>query len=157
MEGGVYMNNIFDEQGHLSKDTFQTLKSGTLSELEMLSLVTHIGDCEYCADAYANVFDSDELIEVPSGFEEEIKSKLQPRIVKNKQLVFYSLRVAVAACITLAIIFSGVLNLITNVNAKALQIKPSDFSIVNSINTNLKGFSEKILNLEVQENEKKKK
>jgi hypothetical protein len=157
MEGGIHVSKLFDEKGHLSKVSLLALKSGTLAETELISAAVHIGECEGCANAFANIFDTDELTEVPSGFVEEVKNKLQTKKINDKQLIFYSFRVAVAACITLAIVFSGALNFITNIDVKAAEIKPSEFKVVNSINSSLRDFSQKILNMEVLENEEKKK
>lgn len=156
------MSKLFDEKGHLSKVTLQALKAGTLGETELISAAEHIGDCEVCSNTFADIFDTDELSEVPSGFVEEVKNKLLTKKRNDKQLIFYSFRVAVAACITLAVIFSGALNFITNMDVKDSEFKPSEiksseFKIVNSINNSLQDFSQKILNMEVLENEKKKK
>jgi hypothetical protein len=157
MEGGIHMNKLFDEKGHISKGSLLALKTGTLAETELISAAVHIGKCEGCANALANIFDTDELLEIPSGFVEEVTNKLQTKKRNDKQLIFYSFRVAVAACITLAIVFSGALNFITNIDVKAAEIKPSEFKVVNSINSSLRDFSQKILNMEVLENEEKKK
>lgn len=151
------MSGLFDDKGHLSIETLQAIKTGTISEIEMIHSVTHIGECESCANCYADIFGENELFEAPGGLEEEVRNKLKPKHVKDRQFIYYSLRVAVAACIALMIVFSGILDVITSIDARALKTRTSDFSIVNSINSNLKGFSDKILNMEVLKNEKKKK
>lgn len=151
------MSSIFDKHGHLSQSALQALKTGTLSEDELQQAAAHLADCESCANAFAGCFDTDELAEVPSGFADEVESKLYRKKKDNIQFIFYSIRVAAAACITLAIVFSGALNFIAGMDNKAAEIKPPDLNFVYSINTGLQDFSQKLLNMEVFRNEKEKK
>lgn len=151
------MSNIFDDKGHASQLALLALKTGTISETELMLLVEHIAECESCASVYADSFIVDELTKVPSGFAEEIDSKLCSKKEKNKQLAAYSFKVAIAVCATLVIIFSGVLNYATKINGDAVNLKSPDLTFVNTVNTELQDFSQKILNMEVIKNEKEKK
>lgn len=156
MEGGVYVSNIlFDENGHLTEILLKALKSGLLKDNDLISVSEHICNCEACANTFAESFNSNELSEAPLGFEEEIIGKIKKKRENDTQLVFYSLRVAIAACIALFFVFSNTLNFVVNTNARS--INPPNLSIVNSINSDLNNFSQKIISMEVFNNEKEKK
>lgn len=151
------MSHLFDKDSHLTNDSLQALKASSLSEVELISAVSHLVDCEKCANTYADSFSVNELLEVPSNFAERIE---ESRLLKNKvdkQLVFYSLRVAIAVCAALVIVFSGSLNFIISVNTRIANFKPPDLNFVNPINVGLQDFSQKLLSMEVFQNEKEKK
>ncbi|MCJ7689351.1 MAG: hypothetical protein MUO60_08530 [Clostridiaceae bacterium] len=157
MEGGLRLSTLFKENGHLTKISLNMLKEGSLSEIELILISEHISNCAECADALANSFDDNELACVPSGFEQEILSKIEKKKEKTTQFVFYSLRVAIAASIALVFVFSNQLNFIANTKTDTLNVNPISLSSINTINESLNDFSEKIINLEVFNNEKRKK
>jgi len=148
---------LFEESGHLTKISLKSLKDGYLSDSELILLSEHIFICEGCADALANSFNDNELAEAPLGFQQEILSKIKNKKEKNTQFVFYSLRVAIAASIALMFVFSNGLNFLANTKTKTLNVSPMSLSAINTINENLNNFSQKIINLEVFNNEKGKK
>lgn len=151
------MSNIFNKNGHLSKWALTALKSGILSEVELLRAISHIADCESCANIYADSFSPDELTEVPPDFTDEVKRNLHSDKKQSEEFVFYSLKVITAVCLSLVIVFSGVLNYATTANSIAEYTKPPDLSFANSINISLQNFSKKILKMEVLQYEKEKK
>lgn len=158
MEGGVYVSDtLFKENGHLTKISLKGLKEGYLSDNELILISEHICHCEGCADALANSFDDIELVEAPLGFEAEILSKIKKKKENNNQFIFYSLRVAMAASIALMFVFSSTLNFVANTEAKTLNVSPLSLSTVNTINRSLNDFSQKLVNMEVFNNEKGKK
>jgi hypothetical protein len=157
MEGGVHLSTLFKENGHITKISLNMLKEGSLSEVELILISEHISDCENCADALANSFSDNELACAPSSFEEEILSKIRIKKEKTNQFIFYSLRVAMAASIALVFVFSSQLNLIANTKESKLNVNPISLSSVNTINESLNEFSQKIINMEVFSNEKRKK
>jgi hypothetical protein len=108
-----------------------------------------------CAGAFADSFTDDEIAEAPLGFQEKIQIKIKGKKQSNIQFSFYCVKVAVAASIALMIVFSNGLNSLAN--AKTNYVKPLNLSIANSVNANLNTFSEKIINLEVFNNDKEKK
>jgi hypothetical protein len=128
-----------------------------LSNSELLSATSHIADCLSCAKDFADSFASCELKKVPHGFAKEIESKLPCKTRKNKQLLFYSFRVGFAVCASLLLIFSGSLSFYANADNYAEIIKPPKLSFIQSVNTGLKDFSQKILVMEVLPNETKEK
>ncbi|MFT5871559.1 MAG: hypothetical protein ACI8WT_000479 [Clostridium sp.] len=158
MEGGVYVSStLFEENGHLTKISIKGLKEGSLSDNELVLLSEHICNCIECADTLASSFDNNELAGVPSGFDEEILWKIKKKKESNTQFMFYSLRVAMAASIALLFVFSNSLNFLANTKIKALNVNPMSISSINTINESLNDFSQKIITLEVFNNEKGKK
>lgn len=158
MEGGVYViNTLFKENGHLTKTSLTGLKEGSLSDNELILISEHICNCEGCANALADSFNDNELIEAPLDFEQEVLSKIKKKKENKTQFVFYSLRVAMAASIALMFVFSNALNFIANTKNKTLDVTPMSLSTINTINRSLNDFSQKLINMEVFSNEKRKK
>lgn len=158
MEGGVYVNNtLFEEDGHVTKKSLKDLKEGYLSDDELVLISEHMCICASCADSLANSFCEDELAIAPLGFREEILSKIDKKKEKNTQFLFYSLRVVMAASIALIFVFSNALNFIQDTKIKPLNIAPMSLNSTNTINKSLNDFSQKIIRLEVFNNENEKK
>ena len=150
-------STLFKENGHLTKISLKGLKEGSLSDDELVLLSEHICQCEGCADALADSFNNNELVDAPLGFEQEILSKIKKKKESNTQFVFYSLRVAMAASIALMFVFSSPLNFVANTKIETLNVNPMSLSTMNTINESLNDFSQKIINMEVFNNEKGKK
>jgi hypothetical protein len=158
MEGGVYVSStLFEESGHLTKISLKSFKEGCLSDNELVLISEHICKCSSCADALANSFSENELVLAPLGFQQEVLGKIDKRKENNTQFLFYSLRVAVAASIALVFVFSNALNFIANTTVEPLNIAPMSLSTTNTINKSLNDFSQKIIHLEVFNNENEKK
>lgn len=157
MEGGLHLSRLFKENGHITKISLDMLKEGSLSEVELILISEHISSCVDCADALADSFADNELASAPSSFEQEILSKIKIKKDKTNQFIFYSLRVTIAASIALVFVFSNQLNFIANTKTKTLNVSPINLSSVNTINERLNDFSQKIINMEVFNNEKRKK
>ncbi|MCB2291126.1 hypothetical protein LGK97_15450 [Clostridium sp. CS001] len=150
-------STLFEEDGHLTKISLKALKEGYLSDDELVLISEHMCMCARCADSLADSFCEDELAIAPLGFHEEILSKIERKKEKNTQFLFYSLRVAMAASIALIFVFSNALNLIANTKIEPLNIAPMSLNTTNTINKSLNDFSQKIIHLEVFNNENEKK
>lgn len=158
MEGGVYVNGaLFKENGHLTNLSIKALKEGSLNKNDLVLISEHICTCEDCAEVLSNCFNDNELADTPLGFQQETLSKIDKKKENNAQFVFYSLRVAIAASIALVFVFSNALNFIANAKVEPLNIAPMSLSTTNTINKSLNDFSQKIIHLEVFNNEKEKK
>lgn len=154
MEGGSYMKStLFDEKGHLSIETIEKLKVGSLNDDEMILVSEHLCDCESCANCLANSFEDNELVDVPSGFEDEVQSKIESKKQVKREFMLYSFKIGVAVCIALMFVFSNVFNIVTNSQIKKYT-NISKINVANSINTKLTNFSEKVVNMEVFKHEK---
>lgn len=158
MEGGVYVSfTLFNENGHLTKTLLQRFKEGSLSDNELVLMSEHICMCETCAEVLADSFNDNELADAPLGFEQDVISKMKNKKESNTQFIFYSLRVITAASIALIFVFSNSLNFIANTKIKPLDVNPISLSSINTISVNINKFSQKIINMEVFNNEKGKK
>lgn len=154
MEGGSYMKStLFDEKGHLSIETIEKLKVGSLNDDEMILVSEHLCYCESCANCLANSFEDNELVDAPSGFEDEVQSKIESKKQVKREFMLYSFKIGVAVCIALMFVFSNVFNIVTNSQIKKYT-NISKINVANSINTKLTNFSEKVVNMEVFKHEK---
>jgi hypothetical protein len=155
MEGGVYVNeDLFNKKEHLSEETLDNLKLGTLKDEEMMLALDHIGECEKCASVLADSFEENELVDAPFGFQEKIQIKIKGERVSNLNFSFYCFKVVAAASVALMLLFSNGLSFFASTGKN--YVKSPDLSIVSSINENLSTFSEKIIKLEVFNNDKEK-
>ncbi|MFV3013377.1 hypothetical protein ACLD43_16125 [Clostridium botulinum] len=146
---------LFNKEGHLTDDTVKLLKLGTLKDEELISILEHISDCQKCASVFADSFQDDELVEAPLGFEEKVQIEIKNKKKSNIGFSLYCVRVAVAASIALIMVFSNGLSFIAN--TKTNYVKPLDLSFINSFNSELNTFFEKIIKMEVFNNDKEKK
>lgn len=142
-------DELFGADGHLMKHTIENLNKGCLNNEDTVLALNHIGVCEKCADDFANSFDADKFEEVPLGFEEEVIKKINKKEEGNMQFIFYAFKVGVAACIALAITFSNVFGFVADKQVKIAQINPPKLNVVNSINTGISNFAEKLIKMEV--------
>ena len=127
---------------HLTTEKIAALKGGALSRQETILTLEHIGECGQCADAFAGSYGKSELLELPQGFRSDIFSAIGR---EKRELFRYGFKVSIAACITLFLLFSGTFSYSMNVSK---NIYP-DFSGVNEITENLKGFSDKLIHFEI--------
>lgn len=142
-------DELFGVDEHLTKYAIKNLREGCLNDEDTVLALEHIGVCEKCANDFANSFDEDELEVVPLGFEEEVVRKINKKEEDNMQFIFYAFKIGVAACIALAITFSNILGFVANKQVKVAQINPPKLSAVDSINTGISNFSEKLIKMEV--------
>lgn len=144
---------------HLTPDKITALKEGSLSKAETISALEHIGECEQCADIFAESYNNTELLNLSSNFKDSVfsaidKEKNNSVIKKEKnrnrkrEFCFYSVKVSIAACITLALLFSGTFNHGMNMS-RTVQ---ADLSGVNVITENLRGFSDRLIDFETTKN-----
>jgi hypothetical protein len=141
---------------HLTPDRVRALKDGTLSREETIIALEHIGECDQCADAFAGNYSDQELLELSATFKSTVFSAIEREkrnITKEKakagngkrELLRYSFRVSVAACITLFLLFSGTMNYGINFSRSI----HTDLSKVNVITEDLRGFSDKLIDFGV--------
>lgn len=151
------MSGLVDKSGHLSEYALAALKEGTLNKAEILAASEHMSGCRLCAGKFAGSFGENELLEVPSGFKDDIAARLRPAKEEKRQFLFYSLRVAIAACAALIIVFSGTLSFIADMDSKIKGSQTGGLYLADTLNAGFQNFSQKILDLEVLVNENEKK
>ncbi len=141
---------------HLTPDRIKALKDGLLSRDEAIAALEHLGECEQCADAFAESYSSQELLGLPPGFKSAVFSAIRKEQRKfgkertetadrKRELFRYSFRVSIAACITLLLLFSGTVNYGINFS----RTIDTNLSGVNVITENLRGFSDKLIDFKV--------
>ena len=152
VEGGIWMKNM----EHLPPDKMNALKFGLLSGAETISALEHIGECEQCAEAFAESYSGRDLLELSPGFKQAVFSTIdkkergvgikEAKAADGKRELFrYSFRVSIAACITLLLFFSGTMDYGINLS-RSIR---ADLTEVNVITENLRGFSDKLIHFEV--------
>jgi len=142
--------NIAD---HLSDAELTALKEGRIDEKEALSMSSHISCCSLCAERLVSCFSENELMEVPAGFNESTLALLKPEKENKRQMLFYSIKVAIAVCAALVFIFSGALNYIEKLDEKVRDYGAKGQHVANVVNESFKNFTDKILELEDYVNE----
>jgi len=140
---------LFGGDGHLTSAALEALHNGNLCDDPLILALEHSGGCEACADALASSFDDTELIQVPTGFEEELQNRLRTNKKSSHAFAFYVLKVAIAAVIALIITYSSAFGVIVKNQDKTTQIKAPSFSFVNAISEQLSIFSQNVVNMEV--------
>jgi hypothetical protein len=157
MEGGASVSSNLNKNCHLYADKITLLRDGKLNIEDKVSVLEHIGSCEECALTFSNSFTKNSLVEVPAGFQQttinKLKSipKLEPHNHKNRFLTGYTLRVGLAMCASLILVFSGAFNLAANL--KRETIPTPNLSFMNTVTQDFKSFTDKIINMEVIKND----
>lgn len=142
------MKNLIDPSGHVTQTALRDLAAGSLDPEELDEVAEHIAGCEFCALALVEVIKANQPVLVPAGFEEEVLKRI-PRPGGNRAELFrFSFRVALAACIALFFVFSSAMNMLAGSRNPFEKIKAPGFSAVETINTNLRDFSQRILEME---------
>ena len=100
-------------------------------------MLEHLSNCEACASRFAG------SMPPPAGFAEAVLSKVKAAKKAKKQFYFYTARVAVAACLALALLFT-------------VRIPDSNLigRKITNVSSELQTVSEKIINWRFWNNEK---
>lgn len=149
-----------EEKKHISEKTFEALIKHQLSKEETVSVLEHISSCTYCAEVYAKIIENDYSLTPSPDFKEIIMKKskrfrLPKKYSQRAELWFYSLRVGIAMSFTLLIIYSNMFQVFSQAGKKNDFI--FDHSFFTTINNNINNFTTKLINLEVNNDENKKK
>lgn len=132
---------------HLSDETLKALQQNRLSIDEKLDVLSHISTCEDCAARFSARFQ--ELIPPPPDLEQGILNKIHQTQKSSPSLFLYSLRVTIAACIAITLLFSG---MFTKWN---FEIRPPDGQKLNQLSGEMRNFTNKIINWEVYKYDQK--
>lgn len=105
----------------LNQDQIERFKAGRLDQDELKIFMLHVAECEACSALLAESYETAELVSPPSGIEEEILRKLNRN--PRKEFWQYSIRVSVAVCASLFILFTGMFqNFNSNLDKTAHKI-----------------------------------
>lgn len=143
------MKNPIDRRGHVAKAVLTDFTAGLLTHDELMKATEHIAGCKQCALALAQAIETKQAALVPVGFDEEVLCRIRRLKEKKTEFLRFSFRVALAACVALFLIFSNTLNTLAGSDNYLKKIESFDFSVVESINTHLHCFSQRLLYMEV--------
>lgn len=145
------------ENTHITKEEWMKFAQGAMSADEEERLYTHVGNCTYCAEQFANIVEVDFFAEPPKYLYEEIlerskKADVQAAVTvkktsKRMKLLFYSLKVgfAVAASIFL-------LTMTTAVQQSSMEMpkeppKKTEMSLTEKINRGSSRITSQLQNI----------
>lgn len=135
---------------HPEDHMLKALQAGTLSQEEQIALLTHIAGCEACAARLCELIPH--TLDTPPGFEKKVISRWHAQQKsRHLSLFLYSLRVGIAACIALVLLYSGVFERFH------VELRPPDMGKANSITAEMNRMTEKIINWEVSQDDQKTK
>ena len=98
------------ENKHINKELLRKYHTNQLSPTETNAILTHISECTYCADLFAESFlEHDRIISAPKNLKESILVEVSKKKHDStkRQLFFYSMRVCTAMCGALFLLFSS--------------------------------------------------
>ncbi len=154
------MRKLFSS-GHLTPESTALFVSGGAHAEERRALSEHIGECDQCAELLSDALASDtaQLPGPPASFAEDtlyalrqLESQNTPAQLK-KQYLFYCLRVGLAVCASLAVVFSGVFDHLS-AGMPALSEVTGSIAFTQQLSDDMKDFSDKLINLEVLPHDK---
>lgn len=143
------MENPVDQSDHITQTALLDFAAGRLKHDKLMAAAEHIAGCKQCAAGLAEAAEAKRAAVVPAGFDEQVLSRISRARKKKTELLYFSFRVALAACVALFFIFSSALDTLAGPRDSFVKINAPDFSAVESINTHLQHFSQQILNMEV--------
>lgn len=121
------LDRLYFWNGHLTPEAFAALEAGVLSDEDRELILAHLETCADCMNDYIATLTDDALIEPPEGLEERIMCAVraeQPQDSpqkKRKVLAIQFMKLAVAVCLTMVLLFSGVFDFIGNTSKNLAQ------------------------------------
>ena len=103
------MEEYFDEDGHLTDHALRSLIAGEENELRRLEIAEHLSFCDSCIERYALMLEETTLIEPVKSVAENVIAQIKKRAAR---LLFNKYgTMAVAACFTMTLWFTGIFNM----------------------------------------------
>ena len=128
---------------HYSSEDFSRFREGKMSEDEQLIFMTHIGNCTYCAQSFADAMEQD-LAPVPPDFKRDLMtetSRIRKRKTSAKQTFYrYCFQVSFSMCAAIALNFSR--NHLDLSLFAVAKIPKKNFSITAYVNDKLENFTD---------------
>ncbi len=103
-------NKCFEHNTHISNYGFNSLISGTASEMQRLEMAEHLSFCDECTDKYVEMLTNDKLMNTKVSVKKNVMQRIHGKIYKaliNKYTIYAS-----AACIAFMMWTSGILSYI---------------------------------------------
>lgn len=149
--------NLIGPGGHLTPAAFRRLAESGADGGERLRAAEHMAGCPACALAFSEYLGNRELAPVPPGFGEEVRGRIRAKKAGRVTFAFYSLRVALAACAALVFVFSGAFRYAADMPGRVGCVRAPDLRFVSAFDTQLRDFSQRVLDWEVFTYAKKEK
>jgi predicted anti-sigma-YlaC factor YlaD len=103
------MIEYFDNEGHLTDEALQRLIDGEDDELRRLEIAEHLSFCDKCIERYTLMLEETTLVEPIQSVADNVIAKIKK---KAARLLFNRYgAMAVAACFTMTLWFTGVFNM----------------------------------------------
>ena len=116
--------NLFDTEGHLTKEGLYALKDGTLDDLGALEAAEHLSFCDYCLLRYTALIDAE-----PACLQEPMRD-LIPQVQNLMRLRRFSIMtnryVSAAAAVVLAFMLWGFASLGHNQQMANRTVQPRE-------------------------------
>lgn len=100
--------------GHVTEEWLKNWMDGQLNESEEQEFFRHLGNCDYCAEQFADWLEQD-MVEPPAYLQEEILERTRRPYIqtarnvyvfsKRMRLILYSLKVGLAVATSLFLLF----------------------------------------------------
>lgn len=103
------MIEYFDNDGHLTDEALQRLIDGEDNELRRLEIAEHLSFCDRCIERYTLMLEETTLVEPIQSVVDSVIAQIKK---KAARLLFNRYgAMAVAACFTMTLWFTGVFNM----------------------------------------------
>ncbi|MEA5082883.1 MAG: hypothetical protein VB018_01880 [Lachnospiraceae bacterium] len=103
------MIEYFDNDGHLTDEALQRLIDGEDDELRRLEIAEHLSFCDRCIERYTLMLEETTLVEPIQSVADSVIARIKKRAAR---LLFNRYgAMAVAACFTMTLWFTGVFNM----------------------------------------------
>lgn len=142
---------------HLTQEWIEALKEGLLPKAEAVSTLEHIGECEACAELFAESYGRTELLSLSPDFKTSVFLAIEKERISisvrektnrspRRELCTYGFKVSIAACAALLLLFSGTFNYSMDFSRSTIR---SNLSEVSTITESIKGFSDKLMDFSI--------
>jgi Predicted transmembrane transcriptional regulator (anti-sigma factor) len=103
------MIEYFDDDGHLTDEALYQLIDGEDDELRRLEISEHLSFCDSCIERYTLILEGATLIEPNQSVADSVITQIKKKAAR----LFFSRygTMAVAACFTMTLWFTGVFNI----------------------------------------------
>jgi len=103
------MIEYFDDDGHLTNEALQRLIDGEDDELRRFEIAEHLSFCDSCIERYALMLEENTLIDPVKSVADSVIAQIRKRAARLLYNRYCAM--AVAACFTMTLWFTGVFNM----------------------------------------------
>lgn len=147
------MNDIFNDDGHISDFGFYRLQKNELNEIQSLEIAEHLSFCDKCIEKYTSILSDSNLLEPPETFTISTLKKIKKKITQFICNKYFS--VAIAAGFAIFLWISGVFNINVGELNKKIEIpfESNKISVMDSFSAKFNSVMDNFASIyEVKEN-----